>query len=155
MRNLKIVLIAGISTLLTLIFILLFLISRQENGIQQNTHIPIEIICSFKALNKKLVLQGGRKLLVLFSPGCEICEEEFQMIETNYSKISDTQIILISPFKIEQVSDFLLKYPFCQSGNVTVLIGDNALLTRIFGNFSFPTMFILDENSKVLRRFRN
>ena len=141
--------------LITLIVVAYFLASKKENGIESNLKMQLEELLKLEPLNRKLTLNSTRKLVILFSPDCDLCEEEFQSIDGNFDKIPDIQIILISPYPRIQVDNFVRKYNFCKSSSTTVLLGNHNFLNRMFDQYSFPTIFIVDENNRVNRRFND
>lgn len=141
------------SVLIVLIVVALILVSRKEKGITTDLIIPFGELGKFETIVNKFELTNKPKLLILFSPGCDFCEEEFLSIDQNLEKLSGIQLILISPYKKAAVEDFIKKYKFCGYSETSVLLGNHTILDKIFGRYSFPTLFILDKDGKVLRKF--
>ena len=140
--------------LFALIAVVVMLIFQKENGSETNIGISLTELNKLEPLNGEFQLMKTKKLIVLFSPSCDLCEEEFNLLEKNYNKISDIQLILISPYNRTQVKDFVKKFNLGQSNNTDVLIGDYTFLNKIFGIYSFPTSFVVDTNGKVYRKFK-
>lgn len=138
----------------TLITIAVVLVLKKENGRSPETKIPINELFKLEPLNHSLKFDNGLKLLVVFSPDCEFCNDEFLSIDENWDKLREVQIILYSPFNKKSVTNFIQKYNFCNSGNTTILIGRNDSLTKILRNYPFPTIFITDKDGNVKREFK-
>lgn len=141
------------SVLIILIILAWILVSRKEKGVTADLTIPMEELSKFESIINKFEPTNKPKLLILFSPGCDYCEDEFLSIDQNFEKLSGVQLILISPYKKAIVEDFIKKYKFCKSSETSVLIGKHATLDKIFGRYSFPTLFIINKDGKVLRKF--
>ena len=141
------------SVLIILVLVALILVSKKEKGFTANLTIPFEELGKFESIVNKFEPTKKPKLLILFSPGCDFCEEEFLSIDQNLEKLSGVQLILISPYKKAVVEDFIKKYKFCGYSETSVLLGNHTTLDKIFGRYSFPTLFITDKNGKVLRKF--
>jgi thioredoxin-related protein len=141
--------------LIALILVTFVLVYEKEKGIESNLKMPIEELYKFEPLNKNLSINRARKLVILFSPECDLCEEEFLSIDKNFEKIPEIQIILLSPFPRIVVENFVKKYNFCKSAGTTILLGNQISLNKMFDQYSFPTLFVMDENNHVNRRFNN
>jgi thioredoxin-related protein len=127
----------------------------------QTTENPLKTIpeFSFAKTNSEGVFQskdikkGKQTLIVLFSPTCIHCQLALNHLSNNYDEhFKNTQVILVSEYKADQVIPFLESHApkFLNNKNVELLYDSNYEFAPIFQPTSIPTFYLFDKNKNLV-----
>ena len=98
------------------------------------------------------IKKGKKTLIVLFSPTCIHCQLALNHLSNNFDYLKDTQVILVSEYKADEVLPFLKEHApkFVDNKNVELLYDSNYEFAPIFQPTSIPTFYLFDKDKSLL-----
>jgi hypothetical protein len=90
---------------------------------------------------------------MLFSPDCEHCQKQTEILLENSAKLQHTQIIMTTTLKMDKIREFIAKYHLDDYPNF--LIGrDPSMFFGIFYELkSTPFLAIYNQKEELIRVF--
>jgi len=87
--------------------------------------------------------------LILFNPGCEMCQEEVEDFSNNSELFQDYCLLFLSPDSLNRIADFVKKYQIFQTDNVFYGYVDLDTINKKLGKSPVPGLFIFDSGKKL------
>ncbi len=143
-------------TILTTLFITLitsFSFAQTENTLKSIPEFSFAKMQSEGIYSSKDIKKGKQTLIVLFSPTCIHCLLALNHLNNNYDEhLKNTQIILVSEYKADEVIPFLKSNApkFLDNKNVELLYDSNYEFAPIFQPTSIPTFYLFDKDKNLV-----
>lgn len=100
---------------------------------------------------KKDIKPGKPVMIMLFSPDCEHCQEETNMLQANKKQLGDLQIVMVTYQPLEKMQKFYTEYKIANNPNI--YMGRD--VPYFFGPYykarSIPFLAIYDKQQKLVR----
>lgn len=145
-----------------ILFSYLFLASLA--AFSQNDSLPpylkVRTIPQFKIMatdsswiTKANLKKGKNTIIMLFSPDCEHCQKQTEILLENMDKLNHTQIVMTTTLQLDKIRDFVAKYKLDKYPNI--LVGrDPNLFFGIFYDLKYtPFLAIYDKKEDLLKAF--
>ena len=138
-------------TKLSSLFILLFTVftfAQTENTLKSIPEFSFVKMQSDGVFSSKDIKKGKQTIIVLFSPTCIHCQLALNHLSNNYDEhLKNTQILLVSEYKADEVLPFLKSNApkFVDNKNVELLFDSNYEFGPIFQPTSIPTFYLFDK----------
>lgn len=94
-----------------------------------------------------------KTLIMLFSPDCEHCKHETELIKKNISRFSGTQIVMVTPMPFHKMQEFYEHFELHKFKNITVGRDPKFFFSNYFKVHYLPFLAIYDKNYKLLKTF--
>ena len=140
-------------TKLSSLFILLFTVftfAQTENTLKSIPEFSFVKMQSDGVFSSKDIKKGKQTIIVLFSPTCIHCQLALNHLSNNYDEhLKNTQILLVSEYKADEVLPFLKSNApkFVDNKNVELLFDSNYEFGPIFQPTSIPTFYLFDKDN--------
>ena len=116
---------------------------------------PLQILLSDSTKYTKDDLPKNRQLLVvLFSPDCEHCQHEAEMLYAGREMLEKIQIVMVTTYPIYRMKEFAENYGLSNMKNVVVAKDPSYLLIPFYDVRSFPFMAFYDKKGKLIDTFQ-
>lgn len=102
---------------------------------------------------KKDLPKNKKTLVLVFSPDCEHCQHETEMIKANIDKFKRTQILMVTPIAFDKTRKFYDKYNLKDYKNITVGYDPKFFFTGYFKLKMFPFIAIYDKKYELIKTF--
>ncbi|MFT3945929.1 MAG: redoxin domain-containing protein [Agriterribacter sp.] len=102
---------------------------------------------------KKDLPKNKKTLVMVFSPDCEHCQHETEMIKADIAKFKHTQILMVTPIAFDKTKKFYDKYDLKSYKNITVGYDPKFFFTGYFKLKMFPFIAIYDKKYELLKTF--
>lgn len=102
---------------------------------------------------KKDLSQKKKTIIMVFSPDCDHCKHEIELIKKNIRQFSGTQIVMATTLSLEKMKDFYNRYDLGRYKNITVGRDTRYFFPSYFKVQFLPFMAIYDKNFKLLKTF--
>ncbi len=145
-------------TKLSSLFILLFTVftfAQTENTLKSIPEFSFVKMQSDGVFSSKDIKKGKQTIIVLFSPTCIHCQLALNHLNNNYDEhLKNTQILLVSEYKADEVLPFLKSNApkFVDNKNVELLFDSNYEFGPIFQPTSIPTCYLFDKDKNLISR---
>ena len=143
-------------TKLSSLFILLFTVftfAQTENTLKSIPEFSFVKMHSDGVFSSKDIKKGKQTIIVLFSPTCIHCQLALNHLSNNYDEhLKNTQILLVSEYKADEVLPFLKSNApkFVDNKNVELLFDSNYEFGPIFQPTSIPTFYLFDKDKNLV-----
>ena len=143
-------------TKLSSLFILLFTVftfAQTENTLKSIPEFSFVKMQSDGVFSSKDIKKGKQTIIVLFSPTCIHCQLALNHLSNNYDEhLKNTQILLVSEYKADEVLPFLKSNApkFVDNKNVELLFDYNYEFIPIFQPTSIPTFYLFDKDKNLV-----
>ncbi|HRO45039.1 thioredoxin-like domain-containing protein [Agriterribacter sp.] len=94
-----------------------------------------------------------KTVIMLFSPDCEHCKHETELIKKNISQFSGTQIVMVTPMPFAKMQEFYEHFELHKFKNITVGRDPKFFFSNYFKVHYLPFFAIYDKNYKLLKTF--
>lgn len=118
---------------------------------------PIEI---FPEITAKLYKGGvytvpqeykdGKTMVVFFSPECDLCEEELNVILKNELPSSNRWVFISFSFLKDELEFFLERTPIDTLNNSVILLEDSPKYHSLFHVIGPPSLFVYNEKRELI-----
>jgi len=89
-------------------------------------------------------------LMIYFSTNCIYCEKQIENITEKYKLLKNTQVILITTEKKEDVIDFTKKFNLKNYRNISVVFSNIEYFIKEFGTWNPPSIFLYSPDKHLL-----
>lgn len=115
---------------------------------------------SFENLDGTIILTEGLTtcsayLIVYFNSECPSCQTKLSQINQHVATFSNTQILFISDQTNEELLSVKKSYEMFEADNVHLLRDSNYQFESLFNASSYPTLFIYNQEKKLIERINN
>lgn len=94
-----------------------------------------------------------KTLIMVFSPDCEHCKHETELIKTHIKEFSGTQIVMVTPLPFGKMKEFYTHYGLAEYKNITVGRDPKFFFSNYFKVQYLPFLAIYDKNYRLLKTF--
>ncbi|MCO5237076.1 MAG: redoxin domain-containing protein [Chitinophagaceae bacterium] len=102
---------------------------------------------------KKDLPPKKKTIFMVFSPECEHCKHEIELIKKNIRQFSGTQIVMTTTLSFDKMKDFYNHYELKNYKNIVVGRDTRYFFPSYFKVHFLPFMAIYDKNFKLLKTF--
>lgn len=142
----------------TIFFCALGVYAQNDSTAPAYTHFPLP---QFSVLlpdsttwyTKKDLPKNKKTLVMVFSPDCEHCQHETELIKTNIAKFKRTQILMVTPIAFDKIKKFYNKYELKHYSNIVVGYDPKFFFTGYFKLKMFPFIAIYDKKYNLVKTF--
>lgn len=144
--------------LATLFFAVCCCYAQKDSSAPAYTHFPLpqfSVLLPDSATwyTKKDLPKNKKTLIMVFSPDCEHCQHEVELIKTNISKFKRTQILMVTPIAFDKTKKFYDKYELSNFSNIIVGHDPKFFFTGYFKLRMFPFIAIYDKKYNLVKTF--
>ena len=140
-------------TALFIFFCSIFTFAQTENTLKSIPEFSFVKMQSEGIFSSKDIKKGKQTIIVLFSPTCIHCQLALNHLSNNYDEhLKNTQILLVSEYKADEVLPFLKSNApkFVDNKNVELLFDSNYEFGPIFQPTSIPTFYLFDKDKNLV-----
>lgn len=94
-----------------------------------------------------------KTMIMLFSPDCDHCKHETELIKKNISRFRGIQIVMVTPMPFHKMREFYEHFELQQYKNITVGRDPKFFFSNYFKVHYLPFLAIYDKNYKLLKTF--
>lgn len=94
-----------------------------------------------------------KTLIMVFSPDCEHCKHETEMIKKKIDDFKNFQIVMVTPMPLHKMNEFYDHYELRKYKNITVGRDTKFFFPNYFKVRFLPFMAIYDSNFRLLKAF--
>jgi len=140
-----------------------FLILKISQKYNQNKAIALQkqTLPNFQLYDQNLDHFSGGQLkkatpvcIFYYNADCEHCQYEATQIKKNITAFNNTQILMVSVNKPEEVTKFAKTYNLDQYPHITWLYDKDYNFYKWFGNTPTPSVFIYNSQHKLLKEYK-
>ena len=114
-------------------------------------------LSNFQKINlEKRINTISKKVIIIFSSGCEYCFNEFESLENNdYEKFPiNANILCISKDSSKHMEIFFSQFPKLIHLKKILIVKDTlGLITKLFPKHSIPSTYILDSSNNIINEY--
>jgi thiol-disulfide isomerase/thioredoxin len=92
-------------------------------------------------------------IFIIFSPDCEHCQHETEMLTQNISKFKNTQFVMVTYLPYEEMIKFYHIYKIADYPQITMARDTKFFFPVFFRIRNLPSIFIYDKNGKFKKSF--
>ena len=92
-------------------------------------------------------------IFIIFSPDCEHCQRETQMLTENISKFKNTQIVMVTYLPYEEMIAFYHQYKIADYPQITMARDTKFFFPVFFKVRNLPSIFIYDKKGNFKKAF--
>jgi thiol-disulfide isomerase/thioredoxin len=144
--------------LITLLTAYVFSFAQKDTAAPAYTHFPLpqfSVLLPDSAtwFTKKDLPKNKKTFVMVFSPDCEHCRHETEMIKQNIAKFKHTQVLMVTPIAFEKTKHFYDTYDLKNYKNITVGYDPKFFFTGYFQMKMFPFIAIYNKKYELLKTF--
>jgi thiol-disulfide isomerase/thioredoxin len=135
--------------LIVLFFSTYIFAQNADSNLKYFTILPVSKIlkidstkCTFASLFKK----NKPVVAMLFSPDCDHCQHQVEMIQRNMDSLKGINFVLISNRPLFMLKDFYKKYNFKKYKNMSIINDADNTIARFFRIGAYPTLTFYNKN---------
>ncbi len=102
---------------------------------------------------KKDLPKNKKTMVMVFSPDCEHCQHETELIKADMAKFKRVQILMVTPMPFTKMKEFYKKYELDKYKNVTVGYDPKFFFNNYFKMRMFPFIAVYDKKYTLLKTF--
>jgi thiol-disulfide isomerase/thioredoxin len=95
-----------------------------------------------------------KTIIMLFSPDCEHCKHETELIKKNISQFSGAHIVMITTLSFDKMLQFYKDFELEKFKNITVGRDTRFFFANYFKIHYLPFLAIYDKKYKLLKTFQ-
>lgn len=154
-RNAKYIKLALSFTILTLACLIVWQCFRRKNdayAFSQFPKIEVQTICGESTSLYEVAQGNERMVLMFFSPNCEFCQHETDLIINNREQLTNFQFVFITHSEPDSLDEFIALHPLNLVSNSSLIIDDSLALHNYYKVNTIPTFIFFDEKKQYVRR---
>ena len=109
---------------------------------------------NIQSINRPFILEDRAKIIILFSPDCEFCFNEFSDLSKNIEYFQNVQLIFITPSNSLAAVNYFHSSIFTRFSSYYLLIDSQMTLKDIFPEYRFPTTCIVGADNQIIKSIR-
>lgn len=156
-KYLKIILpIAIISLLAIMGYIVVYKINYKKQVAENIKQMPVFSYFDLdgNVFTKDNLPKNTPVLFVYFNSECDFCNHEAEMIQQNFEKLEDIQIVFISFEKMDRIKEFAQKYSLLQHDNINFIADSKATFATTFDVKSLPCLVLYDKDRNLIEKIK-
>ena len=92
-------------------------------------------------------------IFIIFSPDCEHCQRETQMLTQNISKFKNTQFVMITYLPYDEMKKFYQIYKIADYPQITMARDTKFFFPLFFKVTNLPSIFVYDKKGNFKKAF--
>ncbi|MFT3702370.1 MAG: redoxin domain-containing protein [Agriterribacter sp.] len=97
--------------------------------------------------------KNKKTVVMVFSPDCEHCQHETELLKQNIAKFKRAQLLMVTPMPFDKMRTFYKKYELSNYKNITVGYDPKFFFNNYFKMRVFPFIAIYDKKHTLLKTF--
>lgn len=106
-----------------------------------------------KLFTEKDLPKGKNVMVMLFSPDCDHCKKETEIITKNIAQFKNTHILMITSQPFDKIAEFSNKFELQHYKNITVSRDDKHFFPVYFKIKYFPFLAVYDKKRQFKKSF--
>ena len=94
-----------------------------------------------------------KTIIMLFSPDCDHCKHETELIKKNIKQLANTQVVMITTLPFDKMVQFYKDFDLAKFKNITVGRDTRFFFPNYFKIHYLPFLAIYDKKYKLLKTF--
>jgi thiol-disulfide isomerase/thioredoxin len=149
-----------VKTILSIVFILSAIAAQSQKDslpYQRFPDVPpFQLLAtdSSTIITKNSIKEGQPVLIMYFSPDCDHCQKQMELILKDIDSLKNIQIVLASFQPFEQIKEFNKKYNL--EGHPNIYIGRDIkyIMPPFYGIHKLPFLALYNSNGKLITTFQ-
>jgi thiol-disulfide isomerase/thioredoxin len=92
-------------------------------------------------------------IFIIFSPDCEHCQRETEMLTQNIDKFKNTQIVMVTYLPWEEMVAFYHRYKIANYPQITMARDTKFFFPVFFKIRNLPSIFVYDKKGNLKKNF--
>ena len=137
-----------------------FLSQAQSTGQKQPPYKQYPIIPAFpltlptgQVITKNDLKKNTNTLIFVFSVECDHCKQLTEEMLKNIQKLKKTQIVMITPFKVEQMKEYYNQYKIADYSNIIMASEPTRQIMYFYDMKYFPGVFVYNKKQQFVKGF--
>lgn len=97
--------------------------------------------------------KNTKTMVFIFSVDCDHCKKLTEEVLQNIAKFKKTQILMITPFKQEQMKEYYNTYKIKDYPNIVMTSEPTRQIMYYYNLHYFPGLFVYDKKQKFVKGF--
>ena len=104
-------------------------------------------------ITKNDLKKNTKTMVFIFSVDCDHCKKLTEEVLQNISKFKKTQILMITPFKQEQMKEYYDTYKIKNYPNIVMTSEPTRQIMYYYNLHYFPGLFVYDKKQQFVKGF--
>ncbi|WP_177192416.1 peroxiredoxin family protein [Chitinophaga arvensicola] len=104
-------------------------------------------------ITKNDLKKNEKTMLFIFSVDCDHCKHLTEEVLKNIDKFKKTQIVMITPFKVEQMKEYYDQYKIKNYPNIIMASEPTRQIMYFYDLHYFPGLYIYDKKQQFVKGF--
>ncbi|PSL47433.1 AhpC/TSA family protein [Chitinophaga niastensis] len=104
-------------------------------------------------ITKNDLKRNEKTMVFVFSVDCDHCKHLTEEVLKNIDKFKKTQILMITPFKVEQMKEYYDQYKIQNYPNVIMASEPTRQIMYFYDLHFFPGLYIYDKKQQFVKGF--
>ena len=147
--------------LLALVLISLSVFSQKDTAVEKPIYIRFPTVPEFTvykapdstAFTRNDLHKKMNTIFMIFSPDCEYCQHETQLLLQNIDKFKNTQIVMITYLPYKELIKFYHVYKIAEYPQITMARDTKFFFPVFFKVRNLPSLFVYDTKGNFKKAF--
>ncbi|TWF37422.1 cytochrome oxidase Cu insertion factor (SCO1/SenC/PrrC family) [Chitinophaga polysaccharea] len=104
-------------------------------------------------ITKNDLRKGEKTMLFIFSVDCDHCKHLTEDLLKNIDKFQKTQILMVTPFKVEQMKEYYDQYKIKNYPTITMASEPTRQIMYFYDLHYFPGLYIYNKKQQFVKGF--
>jgi peroxiredoxin len=104
-------------------------------------------------ITKNDLKKNEKTMIFIFSVDCDHCKHLTEEVLKNIDKFKKTQIVMITPFKVEQMKEYYDQYKIKNYPNIIMASEPTRQIMYFYDLHYFPGLYIYDKKQQFVKGF--
>ncbi|RAI99758.1 cytochrome oxidase Cu insertion factor (SCO1/SenC/PrrC family) [Chitinophaga skermanii] len=104
-----------------------------------------------KPFDKSRLKKNKPTVVFIFSVECDHCRIMTEEIQKNIAKFSNSQILMITPFKVDRMKEYYDEFKIGNYKNITMVSEPTRQIMRFYDLHYFPGVYIYDKKQSYTK----
>jgi peroxiredoxin len=105
------------------------------------------------SITKNDLKRNEKTMVFVFSVDCDHCKHLTEEMLKNMDKFKKTQILMVTPFKVEQMKEYYDQYKIKDYPNITMASEPTRQIMYFYDLHYFPGLYIYDKKQQFVKGF--
>lgn len=105
------------------------------------------------SITKNDLKRNEKTMVFVFSVDCDHCKHLTEEVLKNISKFKKTQILMVTPFKVEQMKEYYDQYKIKDYPNIIMASEPTRQIMYFYDLHYFPGLYIYDKKQQFVKGF--
>lgn len=102
-------------------------------------------------ITKNDLKKNVKTLVFVFSVDCDHCKHLTEEVTKNIDKFKDVQILMVTPFKVEQMKEYYEQYKIKNYPNIVMASEPTRQIMYFYDLHYFPGLFIYNKKQQLVK----